>query len=130
MKQIKLNKGAKYGLIAGGVVIFGLIAWRIVAKSKKTTIAPDGTPETQTKPVASTVAWPIGKRPGFETTPQEKEIVRNIQKYLNANGLLSPEWLDVDGIYGRLTEAAAQKVLGVKTISYKLYTNTILPKVG
>ena len=53
--------------------------------------------------------------------PAEQAVVKNIQKYLNANlpSPLAP--IAVNGVYDAKTEGLAQKILGVKTISYSLY---------
>lgn len=131
-KKAGISKTGKAGLIAGGVIIAGIVAYFILRKKKAETapvVDSEGNIVQSEEVVTSGVSWPIRRKSGANTTVEEREIIKVIQTYLNRNSLLFYRPLDVDGIYGPLTEETAKRVLGVTTISYKLYTETILPYV-
>lgn len=140
MKNILPLKYKKPILIAGSVLIAGIVIY-ILAKGRKSNLVPGITgpvspsisPTTSQPPYRQpqdvVVSFPIKKKPGSQTSPEEQAIIRNIQIYLNSKiDNYVEQRLVIDGFYGERTEAMAQKILGVKTISYSLYQE-ILKKI-
>lgn len=110
-----LKKNKKPIIIVGSVLVLGAIAL-IIIKAKKNSAGP---PLSQPTPG---VSWPLKRKLGAETTPEEQIVIARLQRYLNRKISYVDTPLVVDGIFGSKTEEQVQLFLGVKTVSYKLFT--------
>ena len=124
MKDIvKLLKDNKKPLIIGGiavtVLLIGLVASR--ARKRRLGISPVvGDPEYSTM-----VSWPLRRKAGSLTNPEEQALIRKLQRYLNTKISYVDEPLEVDGYFGPKTEEQVKLFLGVRQVPYSLYQEII-----
>jgi hypothetical protein len=121
-----LVKNKKPILIGGGILVAGVIIFLIMRKKSGISL------DVKTADIGSQatgVVYPIKRKLGAETNQEEKAVVSNIQRYLNSKITFVEVPIDVDGIFGEKTETMAQRILGVKTVSYSLYKE-ILSKLN
>jgi hypothetical protein len=122
-----LIKNKKPILIGSGILVAGVIIFLIMRK--KSGISLDTQKTANTGSQATGVVYPIKRKLGADTNQEERAVISNIQRYLNSKITFVEVPLDVDGIFGEKTEAMAQRILGVKTVSYSLYKE-ILSKLN
>jgi len=115
----KTNK--KVILISGSVLALGLVAF-ILLKKKSRGVVPGIEANLLTAPG---VAWPLKRKVGASTNSSEKVVIKQLQQYLNTKMRLVEIPLTVDGYFGSNTEFQAQKILGVKSVSFSLYNEII-----
>ena len=115
------NKNKKVVLISGGIIALGILAFVIIKKKNKG-IVPGIEGSLLSAPG---VSWPLKRKAGAETNSSEQEVIKKLQQYLNSKMTMLELPLSVDGYFGSNTEFQAQKILGVKTISYSLYNEII-----
>jgi hypothetical protein len=127
MQKNFLSKNKKPIIIIGSLIITGVITYLLIKKSRSNKVPGINAPLTEQ--VSNGISWPIKKKAASITSSAEQAVIRNIQDYLNSKiDNYVEERLVIDGFFGDKTEAMAQKILGVKTISYSLYQE-ILNKI-
>lgn len=127
-------------LIAGAAIVAAAAGIFLIARRKREVIPGTGIiPNAGTgiipnagifgtspnKPVNG-ITFPLQLRSGYSGRPSaENQAVKTLQRNLNMKialrTYLGLSKLTVDGKFGPKTEAASQKVLGVKQVSYTLY---------
>ena len=116
-----INKNKKVILISGSVLALGLVAF-ILLKKKSRGVVPGIDANLLTAPG---VAWPLKRKLGAGTNTSEQVVIKQLQQYLNTKMSMVELPLKVDGYFGANTEFQAQKILGVKTVSFSLYNEII-----
>lgn len=120
---VKLLKDNKKPLIIGGiavtVLLIGLVSYRVKKKRAEMGPAP-GDPEYST-----VVSWPLRRKAGSLTNPEEQALIRKLQRYLNSKISYVDPKLEVDGYFGPKTEEQVKLFLGVRQVPYSLYQEII-----
>lgn len=123
-------------LIAGAAVVAVVGGILVIRKKSRTSgllgigpIVPQaGTSGTSPSQKVGGVLYPLKLKSGYYNTA-ENAAVKKLQQGLNMKIQMKPYLglaaLDVDGKFGPKTEAASEKILGVKQVSYSLYQELI-----
>lgn len=121
-----IKKNKKPILIAGGVLLAGIIVLLVIKAKKKNAMGelPSGS-NTGSQPVTPGISWPLKRKPGSQTSAEEQIAISKLQRYLNKKISYVDEPLEVDGFFGEKTEKQVQLFLGVKTVSYSLFQEII-----
>ena len=109
-------------IIAGGILAAGIIIYLVIRNKKRKNeiaiVAPKTASEAQQQ-VKYSETWPI--RLGSGRNEGEKAIVRNIQKWVNVQGIP----LTIDGSYGTKTQDIIYKITGKKEVNQESYNKML-----
>jgi len=119
-----ISKNKKPILIAGGAIIGLALVFLLLKNRKKNSPENADAPD----PKITKVSWPLKRKLGALTTPEEQEVIKQIQTHLNRKISYVDEPLVVDGYFGPKTEYQLQLFYGVKEVSYKLYQEIMYGK--
>lgn len=136
-------KATNKNLIIAGAAIAVVVAGILIIRKKKQSqplLGEPGVPQAGTAGISPTkkvdgVTYPLKQGSGYYSSAENaavKKLQQGLNMKLSIKSYLGIAKLDVDGKFGPKTEAAAEKLLGVRQVSYSLYQEVLAStaKVG